>query len=259
MAGRKPRKPREGDTKVGQIVKYLREMIESEEWPHDHEIPSQNELKDQFGVSLQTARNAIGRVTEEGMLYTTRGLRSRVNWPNPPHRLFIDTRPVTLEEPRTPFVELTIGAGAGPVKREWTESDVQVPKRVAWWLELEAGATMLRRRQIVFVGRVPILMSTSFLQVGLTGGEGWRDVEAAQLALTEHMVTTTFVNDWSRMPRGEEFEQLHMRRGEPVKLVCRPYQVFPSAEAGSPVQAGVMVVARSDYVYTRYPDPDGPG
>ena len=256
MAGREP--PVE-DTKVRQVIKELREKIESGEWPHGYKIPSQKELAEQFGFSVQTVRNAVGALAEEGLIHKNQGQLSIVNWPNPPHRLFIDTRPAALGEPRTPLVELTIDADAGPVTREWTEGGVEVPKWVARWLELEARTTMLRRRQKLSVEGVPILMSTTFLPVGLPGGDKWRDVEVGQLALTGHAMTTTFVDDWARMPTGEELEQLDMHRGVPVLLVCRPYLVLPSPEAASPVRAGVLVVARGDYVYVRRPDVDGPG
>jgi GntR family transcriptional regulator len=254
MAGRKPRvrdtrKPKDGDAKVERVASYLREKIISEEWKYGDKTPSQSELVDQFGYSEETCRNGILRVAEEGMIHTSRGVSSRVIWPNPPHRLLIGTRPLTLEEPKTQFVKLAIGVGAGSVTREWSESDVEVSKWVARWLELETGATMLMRRLKLFVGGVPILMSTSFLPVGLTGGEGWRNMEVGQLALTEHAMTTTFVDDWSRMPTREEFERLNMFRGVPVLLVCRPCQVLPSPEAGSAVPAGVMIIARSDHVY----------
>jgi GntR family transcriptional regulator len=256
MAGREPQAK---DTKVGQVVKVLREKIESGEWPPGREIPSQRELEEQTGFSVQTVRNAVGVLADEGMIYKQRGRRSIVNWSDPPHRLLTGTRPAALEEPRAPFVELDIDAGTGEATSEWTEDHVEVSKWVARWLKLDVGTTMRRRRQKRLVGGVSILMSTSFLPVDLPGGEGWRDVEVGQLALTGHTMTTTFVDDWARMPTGEEFEQLGMHRGVPVLLVCRPYRVLPSPEATSPVRAGVLVVARCDYVYLRRLDVDGHG
>src|SRR5215470_10889085 len=213
------------DTKVGQVIKYLREKIESGEWPPGHEVPSQTKLSEQTGFSVETVRNAVSVLAEAGMIYTKQGRPSLVTLPNPPHRLFIDTRPAALDEPRTPFVELAIDAGTGEVTREWTEADTEVPKWVARWLELDAGTTMLRRRLKQSVAGVPVVMSTTFLPVGLPGGDKWRDVEVGQLALTGHAMTTTFVDDWARMPTGEELEQLDMHRGVPVLLVCRPYLV----------------------------------
>jgi hypothetical protein len=195
----------------------------------------------------------------EGMIHKHQRRHTRVNWLNPLHRLSINARSTTRDGPRTQFVEFANGAGTGSVTREWTETDVQVPKWVARWLELEAGATMLRRRLKLFVGDVPILMSTSFLPVGLTGGEGWRDVEVGQLALTGLTMTTTFVEERTRMSTGEECEEFDMPRGVPVLLVCRPYQVSPLSETTPPARAGVLIVARGDYVYTRHADVDRPG
>jgi hypothetical protein len=189
------------------------------------------------------------------MVYKRHGRLPRVSWPNPLHRLSINMRSAAGHGPRTQLVEF---ANARSVTREWSEGDVEVPKWVARWLELEAGAAMLGRRLKLFVEGVPILMSTSFLPVGLTGGEGWRDVEVGQLALVGHAMTTTFVEERTRMPTGEEREEFDMPKGVPVLLVCRPYQVLLSSEATSPVRAGVLIVARSDYVYTRHAEVDGP-
>jgi hypothetical protein len=193
------------------------------------------------------------------MIHKHPGRHSRVNGLNPLHQLAINARSAARHGPRTRLIEFTSGAGAGAVTREWREGDVEVPKWVARWLEIEAGATMLRRRLKLFVGGVPILMSTSFLPVGLTGGEGWRDVEVGQLALTGHTMTTTFVEERTRMSMGEECDELDMPRGVPVLLVSRPYQVLPSSEATSPVRAGVLIVARGDYVYTHHAKVDRHG
>ena len=235
---------------------HMREKIESEEWPHGTEIPSQNYFAKLFGFSTMTVRDAVGVLVAEGMIHKQQGRHSRVNWPNPVHRLSINARPTARLGPKTRLIEFADGAEAGPVTREWSEGDVEVPKWVARWLELEAGATMLRRRQKLFVEGAPILMSTSYLPAGLTGGEGWREVEVGQLALTGHAMATTFVEERTRTSIGEECEELDLPRGVPVLLVCRPYQV-PASEAGSPVRAGVLIVARGDYVYTRHAGVDG--
>src|SRR5215470_13576748 len=120
------REPQVEETKVGQVIKELREKIESEEWPHGHKVPSQKKLSEQFGFSVQTVRNAVSALAEVGMIYKRRGRPSRVTWPNPLHQLVIGTRPAALGEPRAPYVELAIGAGTEAVTREWTEADFEV-------------------------------------------------------------------------------------------------------------------------------------
>jgi len=83
---------------------HLRKKIESEEWPHGYEIPSLDCLASQFGFSTATVRDAIGVLAAEGMIEKHQGRRSRVNWPNPVHRLSINARSTACLDPESPFL-----------------------------------------------------------------------------------------------------------------------------------------------------------
>ncbi|WP_083494201.1 histidine utilization repressor [Colwellia sp. MT41] len=55
------------------IKQYIRENIESGEWPQHAKVPSENELTQQFNVSRMTARRALQDLTEQGILVRSQG------------------------------------------------------------------------------------------------------------------------------------------------------------------------------------------
>jgi GntR family histidine utilization transcriptional repressor len=55
------------------IKQYIRENIESGEWPQHAKVPSENELTVQFNVSRMTARRALQELTEQGILVRSQG------------------------------------------------------------------------------------------------------------------------------------------------------------------------------------------
>jgi len=55
------------------IKQYIRENIESGEWPQNAKVPSENELTVQFNVSRMTARRALQELTEQGILVRSQG------------------------------------------------------------------------------------------------------------------------------------------------------------------------------------------
>ena len=51
-----------------QIEEYIREKIESQEWPQGSKLPSEMELAKYFNVSRSTVRHAIANLVLEGIL-----------------------------------------------------------------------------------------------------------------------------------------------------------------------------------------------
>lgn len=56
-----------------QLKEILREKISSEEWKPGTMIPSERELSEQYKISRMTARQALGELTREGLLYREKG------------------------------------------------------------------------------------------------------------------------------------------------------------------------------------------
>ncbi|MEW5249529.1 histidine utilization repressor [Microbulbifer discodermiae] len=65
------------------IKRHVRCRIESGDWPIHFQVPSENQLAQEFGVSRMTARRALSELTDEGVLQRTQGLGTFVAEPVP--------------------------------------------------------------------------------------------------------------------------------------------------------------------------------
>ena len=64
----------------GQLASILRTKIRSGDWPSGHELPSLEQLCEQYGVARVTARQAIHVLTGEGLVSSARGRRTIVTF-----------------------------------------------------------------------------------------------------------------------------------------------------------------------------------
>ncbi|WP_193162753.1 histidine utilization repressor [Microbulbifer hainanensis] len=65
------------------IKRHIRQQIESGNWPVHFQVPSENQLAQDFGVSRMTARRALSELTDEGVLMRSQGLGTFVAEPVP--------------------------------------------------------------------------------------------------------------------------------------------------------------------------------
>ncbi|NMP17204.1 histidine utilization repressor [Thalassotalea sp. Y01] len=56
------------------IKQHIFNNIELGLWPENHKVPSENELSEQFNVSRMTARRALQELTDENVLFRTKGI-----------------------------------------------------------------------------------------------------------------------------------------------------------------------------------------
>lgn len=94
-------------TLYAQLAGILRERIKSGAWPHGSEIPSLEELAQQFNVARVTVRLAMQMLSKEGLVSSHRGRRSVVTYASAP-----DKNPLYLSfdliSPTSPEYRITI-------------------------------------------------------------------------------------------------------------------------------------------------------
>ena len=61
-----------------QIARWLRDRIESGEYPPGRRIPSEKDIMDLSGVARTTARRAVAVLRDEGLVVTTQGRGTHV-------------------------------------------------------------------------------------------------------------------------------------------------------------------------------------
>lgn len=141
-----------------QIVEDLRAQMAAGSF--DERFPTDEELTDAYGVSRQTAREAVRRLQAEGLLERQRGRGTTL------------TRPV-LEQPLAALYSLALtvsGHGLAERNEILTASHHDAPGWVADALHLPAGAPVVFLERLRFAGDDPLSLERSWLPSPLADG-----------------------------------------------------------------------------------------
>jgi|SRR5829696_7183799 len=248
------------EAKARQLYERLRRLIEEGEWPHDHSVPSQNELVDEYGMSVRTVRDAVIWLAEIGRVRKSHGKRTRVYMPaESPHRIVLDQRDPRVSElarvaegpvAEGPVVAFLPAAGRGPVTTSWREDTYSVPEWDERRLGIEAGTKLLRRTLIVAVDGLPVVSSATLVPAEFVRGTvGWRDAPVGEHALTGVTVTFSRATLHGRIPTLDEAAPLEVVPGVPVFAIYRRCLVGAGFDATPTTPACVLVVAPTDRVH----------
>ncbi|MEO6087739.1 MAG: GntR family transcriptional regulator [Umezawaea sp.] len=232
-------------TKYGQIAHELREAITAGEYLPGSTLPPIPDLMAKYGVARDTVRDAIGLLTNEGLVIPKRGLGTIVR----------DVDPVALSysasAPARTWREQTAGAGRDDViEAEWTSADSDIAAR----LQVDAGSRVVRRVRHFVQGHgvaqiseqwVPESVATAIHEEAagdLTDVEHRPDVERNLFELMTavgHAPTSTTESVSTRMPDPTERDTMEVPPGVPV-LVTRRVTL---QEDGQPLETTTAVGA----------------
>lgn len=149
-----------------QIAEALREKIESGQLERGSQLPTELELRDMYGASRNTIRDAIKRLTSQGLVETRQGQGTYVT-------RIIDPF-VTL---RSPDPEIGVsGAGEESAtylsrvneqhrKAQTSAPKIEVmpcPREIALRLRITPGDQVISRHQVRYIDEIPWLLQTSF-------------------------------------------------------------------------------------------------
>lgn len=149
-----------------QIVRDLRERIDSGELRPGAQIPTEKELAEQYQVSRNTVRRAVGALASAGLLDTgsTRGIFVR-KW-----RPLVITatryerdRGVSAKDATRDEIE----AQGREQDREFTLQIIPAAKRVAHRLNLAVDALVVLRRELVYIDDRPSMVLDSYYPMDL--------------------------------------------------------------------------------------------
>jgi GntR family histidine utilization transcriptional repressor len=114
------------------IREHIESRIEGGHWPPGTRVPSENELGQSFGVSRMTARRALDKLSEDGLLVRTQGLGTFV----------ADFRPSSsMMEIRNIADEIT-NRGHDYSCRVYTVEAVKVTRELAMTFQIGARAKL---------------------------------------------------------------------------------------------------------------------
>jgi Bacterial regulatory proteins, gntR family len=246
----KPRLP-DGGTRTDLVADSLRESILSGEWDDGYKLPTNKELSTQYGVSVDTVREALKVLAGGGLIDMGQGRVARVSIRQPAHRLVVHQAQAGHPQVTEPPLTWLPGGRTRKERRKWNESTVPLPRGYALLLDLEPRVAMLERTMRLIIDEDTVLASISYLPVDLAGaGKAWQKVEIGQLAVSGYGVTSEFMEFHERMPTPTERDLLGMPKNVLINIVSHPCRVLKPPE--SKVRAGVIVLARSDLIRMRW-------
>jgi GntR family transcriptional regulator len=210
-----------------QVADDLRGQIQRHELTPGGQLPTEAKLMDEYGVSRNTIRLALGLLRTEGLVITGQGRGSFVadvaSGESPPavrierhvNRHCLDSQLIEFGEP-------------GDAERiDVTVTTRVAPPVIAEALRIPTGARVVERRRLLFRDAQPNQTADTYLPEELSADEDLRRpspladgvasaLERTGRAIVEHADEVTV-----RMPSPAEAQQLQIATGVPVMMLLR--------------------------------------
>lgn len=239
-----------------QIADWLRNAIEHGLLVPNMRLPSETSLMRRFHTTRTTVRRALEQLAHEGRVRTQRGVGVFVKAPvrddaliREPYDRMARHRRHRGESPL--YVDAaTQGLSPAAVAQDHVDlHEVAVPRRIATWLEVDAGSTVFRRRRRMWADNIPTQITTSYLPLDIAvgalrqehTGDGGTHARIEELGYE----LTEFIERLSvRMPTDAEARELRLEPGVPV------VDLLQTTYAGErPVECFTSVIAGDRYVF----------
>ncbi len=144
-----------GTPRHEQISNWIRERIESGVYELNHQLPSENQICEQFGVSRITVRRALQTLESEGLIYRRQGLGA-----------FVSNKRVSQGMVRlTSFVEDMEQAGLVAKSLIISYDQVICPESIAQKLQVEPGKKVCMLERLRLANDEPIAFDRTWLPV----------------------------------------------------------------------------------------------
>lgn len=153
------------------LKEYVRQQIENEVFQPGDQIPTEQELMEQFHISRITARRAINDLVSEGLLYRQRGRGTFVSRPKFTQSLLrLDSLTHIARGQGRPLKTHLLGV------RE-TEAGTSLSRR----LQIAQGAPVWEVERVRSSGGEPIIFHKSYYPISLCPGLINHDLEAGSM------------------------------------------------------------------------------
>lgn len=230
-----------------QIAAEIRDRIIRGELAPGDALPTTAQLMDQYRTSVTTVRNAIGVLTQEGLLEGTAGGRVRVR---EVRRLVREAHGRDQRQAAGSTSPFARDARAGGQAPSWEHSSApeEATDEIAARLAIEPGDPVMRTTYRYLADGHPIQLATSWEPLALTGGT---EVERPEhgpvvgvVARFDHLgirIDATEERITWRAARPDEIDLLELpARGGYVLVIARTYTagLLPAETADIVVDAG---------------------
>lgn len=200
-----------------QIADAIREQLRSGAYPPGAKIPTEQALRERWGISITTIRAALDQLRAEGLITSRRGSGVFVRERTTPRRLATDV--AMFDGWYTELARRGLQPGSTT-----TVTRAPAPAQVAEALGLEADAEVVIRERLMRPQDRPIeMLATSYFPA-------WVVEQAPNLADpsrggTPRWLREAFGPTWSedvlaaRMPTPAELERLELEPGTPLQTI----------------------------------------
>jgi len=175
-----------------QIAEDLRQMIESGELGHGTQLPTELELRDQYGASRNTIRDAVKLLTTRGLIETRPGQGTFVVAKITPYVTTLTGEPSKGGDEEGPVY---LASAAEPRRPTTTPPRVEIQEARgagADELEIPGEATVVSRHQKRYIEATPWSLQTSFypMDLALKGAQRLFQVDNIEEGAVEYLRAT---------------------------------------------------------------------
>jgi len=237
------------------IAANLRDRITSGALAPGQQLPTEQDLAEEFGVARQTVRNGVGMLVAEGLVVSRRPhghfVRQREHMIYRPQA---ESRPQPITPEMDRYCEQITSEGREP-SQTIEVSLIKAPAEIAQRLEVNEGELVVARRRVRFINGEPVNTNDSHFPLDVV-----RDSEImspadiprgtnqvlADLGFPQARAIDEF---FTRMPTPGEAQRLSLGAGTPVVL----HIVTGYTESGRPVRctSNILPGDRHVIVYER--------
>lgn len=240
--------------RYAQVADVLRDRINTGGYEPGDQLPSQRELREEFDISVPTAKAAIAQLVSEGLVYSHQGRGVFVRETKELLR-FAGNRyalagPPNMREEEASGIELDVRA---------EHRQVQATPEVAARLEIEPGDMCSEAVYTWNLDGEPVMVSTQWEPLALTrgtdietpagGGRGQPDV-ITRFAKIGIAVRKVREDVRTRMPNPDEAHALKIPSGVPVFVLQRTHRGDVPVETADIVMRGDSFVIRNEHDIT---------
>ncbi|MEU2990874.1 GntR family transcriptional regulator [Streptomyces griseoincarnatus] len=233
-----------------QIADALREQIASGALAPDAKLPTEAEMRDQYGVSRETVRKALAQLVNEGLVVSARPQGHFVRRRRP---MVFRPQAEFRKRPYSPEMDafMTEYSAEGREPRQEIEvTIVEPPEDVAKRLRLEPGELVAVRKRVRYLDGEPFNINDSYFPLTIVRdseimrpediGRGANEV----LAELGYRQVRTLDELYVRMPTPEQTHRLDLGPGTPVGV----HVVTGYTTEGQPVRVAVTVLPGDRHV-----------
>ena len=141
-----------------QLIEALKEKIQSGEWQAGDQIPSEPDLCESYGVSRTVVRQSLREIELEGLITRRKGKGTFVSEPKLSE---------SLAQKLTGFYQDMVERGHTIETHVLHHEVVPAEKKVAEYLGVRPGTTVVDIKRLRFIKDEPIVLVTSYLPLHL--------------------------------------------------------------------------------------------